>query len=112
MATSTFPGHVWRAEAVPETISAAVRAAVTVSARLGVACTEPTVLADGANVIIHLRPAPVVAKVPASTPAVRPDPAARLQRELDVAAFLIQAGIPVMPPPLGFPRRSSTARGR
>jgi hypothetical protein len=98
---------------VPETIpAAAVRAAVTVSARLGVACTEPTVLADGANVIIHLRPAPVVAKVPASTPAVRPDPAARLQRELDVAAFLIGAGIPVMPPASELPATVQHGEGQ
>jgi hypothetical protein len=29
--------------------------------------TEPAVLADGANVVVHLQPAPVVAKVAAST---------------------------------------------
>jgi Ser/Thr protein kinase RdoA (MazF antagonist) len=83
--------------------SAAVRAAVSVAARLGVVSTEPAVLADGANVIVHLRPAPVVAKVAASTPAVRPDVAAWLQRELDVSLFLEQAGIPVMTPARNIP---------
>ena len=58
------------------------------AARLGVRCTDPVILADGANVIVYLSPAPVVAKVAASTPAVRPEPAAWLQRELDVTRFL------------------------
>jgi Ser/Thr protein kinase RdoA (MazF antagonist) len=84
---------------VPISVSAAAaRAAVSVAARLGVACTEPVVLADGANVIVHLRPSPVVAKVAASTPAVRADVAAWLQRELDAAGYLASAGIPVLVP--------------
>jgi Ser/Thr protein kinase RdoA (MazF antagonist) len=77
---------------------AAARAAVAAAARLGVACAEPAVLADGANVIIHLSPAPVVAKVAASTRAVRPDAATWLQRELDLALFLTRAGAPVIAP--------------
>jgi hypothetical protein len=76
---------------------AAVSAAVKVAACLGIASTEPVVLADGANVIVHLLPSPVVAKVAASTPEVRPDSAAWLQRELDVATFLTAAGAPVLP---------------
>jgi len=84
---------------VPLTVAAtAVRAALSVAAGLGVACAEPEVLADGANVIVRLAPSPVVAKVAASTPAVRKDAAAWLQRELDLALFLAGAGIPVMPP--------------
>jgi len=67
------------------------------AARLGVTCAEPAVLADGANVVVHLSPSPVVAKVAASTPAIR-DAAAWLQRELDVALFLTLAGAPVVPP--------------
>ena len=73
-------------------------AAVKVAASLGMPGTDPVILADGANVIVHLSPAPVVAKVAASTAAVRPDPAAWLQRELDVAGFLAGRGIPVMTP--------------
>jgi Ser/Thr protein kinase RdoA (MazF antagonist) len=76
----------------------ATRAAVSVAARLGVACTDPVVLADGANVVVHLTPSPVVAKVAASTPAVRADVSAYLQRELDMAAYLARAGIPVLSP--------------
>jgi hypothetical protein len=73
-------------------------AAVKVAASLGVHATDPVILADGANVIVHLSPAPVVAKVAASTPAVRPDNVAWLQRELDVVQFLAARGVPVMAP--------------
>ena len=79
----------------PETLAAA---AVKVAASLGVHAADPLILADGANVIVHLSPAPVVAKVAASTPAVRPDNAAWLQRELDVVRFLADRGVPVMTP--------------
>ena len=81
-----------------KTALAATRAAVQVAARLGLAGAEPEVLADGANVIVHLRPAPVVAKVAASTVEVRPDPGAWLQRDLDLARFLHGAAIPVIQP--------------
>jgi hypothetical protein len=74
-------------------------AAVKVAAGLGVHSRDPVVLADGANVIVHLSPAPVVAKVAASTTAVRPS-ATWLQRELDVVGFLAGRGVPVMTPPL------------
>src|ERR1700684_1482754 len=77
---------------------AAVGAAVKVAAGLGIASTDPVVLADGANVIVHLQPSPVVAKVAASTREVRADSAAWLRRELDVAPFLTVAGPPVLPP--------------
>jgi Ser/Thr protein kinase RdoA (MazF antagonist) len=82
----------------PTIQDAAVRAAVTVAARFGLIATEPVVLADGANIVVHLRPAPVVAKVAASTPAVRRDNQDWLQRELDVSAFLAAQGAPVVPP--------------
>jgi hypothetical protein len=89
---------------VPLTLSAAAaRAAVSVAARLGVVCAAPVVLADGANVVIHLSPSPVVAKVAASTPAVRADVAAWLQRELDLAAYLAGAGLPVLAPSCEVP---------
>jgi Phosphotransferase enzyme family len=83
--------------------AAAARAAVSVAAGLGVACAEPVVLADGANVIVHLSPSPVVAKVAASTTAVRADGAAWLQRELEVARFLTRSGAPVLAPSCEVP---------
>jgi hypothetical protein len=79
-----------------------VAAAVKVAASLGVHSSDPVVLADGANVVVHLRPAPVVAKVAASTTAVRPA-ASWLQRELDVVHFLSGRGAPVMTPSPEFP---------
>ena len=87
-------------------------AAVKVAASLGVHGTDPVILADGANVIVHLRPAPVVAKVAASTPAVRPDDAAWLQRELDIARFLAGRGVPVMTPSPEVPPPSTTVTAR
>ena len=78
--------------------AAAAEAAVKVAASLGVRGTDPVILADGANVIVHLSPAPVVAKVAASTTALRPEPAAWLQRELDVTGFLAGRGIPAVVP--------------
>ena len=84
---------------MPDSVpAAAVRAAVKVAAGLGVSGFEPVVLADGANVIVHLRPSPVVAKVAASTTAVRIETDAWLQRELNVVEFLAAAGVPVMTP--------------
>jgi Ser/Thr protein kinase RdoA (MazF antagonist) len=83
---------------IPTIQDAAVCAAVTVAAGFGITATEPAVLADGANIVVHLRPAPVVAKIAASTPAVRRDNQDWLQRELDVSAFLAAQGEPVVPP--------------
>jgi Ser/Thr protein kinase RdoA (MazF antagonist) len=80
------------------TAAAAAAAAVRVAARFSLACAEPAVLADGANVIVHLAPAPVVAKVAASTREVRPDPDRWLQRELGLASWLQAAGVPVAEP--------------
>jgi Ser/Thr protein kinase RdoA (MazF antagonist) len=89
---------------VPLTVSAAAAsAAESVAASLGLVCAEPVVLADGANVVIHLSPSPVVAKVAASTAAVRADVGAWLQRELDLAAYLAGVGMPVLAPSCEVP---------
>ena len=66
--------------------AAAARAAVSAAASLGVTATEPVVLADGANVIVHLRPSPVVAKVAASIPAFLARPQTLLS-DADVSAL-------------------------
>lgn len=73
-------------------VAQAVAAAVAV-----VPSDDPVVLADGANVVVHLRPSPVVAKVAATTHLVR-EPQAWLERELALASFLAGAGIPVVRP--------------
>ena len=78
-------------------VAQAVADATAVAATLGVRCEAPVVLADGANVVVHLRPAPVVAKVAATTHLVR-EPADWLARELRLAARLVEAGVPVVAP--------------
>lgn len=93
------------------TSAAAARAAVAVAAGFGIGCTDPEILADGANVIVRLAPSPVVAKVAASTTGVRPDAAASLQRELDAALFLTGKGAPAMPPSAEAPPITHSADG-
>jgi phosphotransferase family enzyme len=92
--------------------TAAAQAAVAVAARFGVACTNPVVLADGANVVIWLNPAPVVAKVAASTTSVRPQVTAWLQRELELAEYLLAAQLPVVPPSPEVPRYVHESAGQ
>jgi Ser/Thr protein kinase RdoA (MazF antagonist) len=55
------------------------------------------VLHDGSNLLLHLRPAPVVARVAAVVADVRRGPAWQL-REVQVAGRLASAGAPVVPP--------------
>jgi len=95
-----------------DTSAAAARAAVSAAAGFGIGCTDPVILADGANVIVHLTPSPVVAKVASSSAAIRPDAAASLQRELDVALFLTGEGAPVMPPSREVPATTHRADGQ
>lgn len=77
---------------------AAVSAAVAVAEAHGVRVREPVVPNDSFNLRIHLRPAPVVARVPTVTALGRPDPADALAREAAVVTFLHAAGAPVVPP--------------
>jgi hypothetical protein len=104
------PGDEARLGAEPGPAVAA-RAAVSAAAALGVTGVEPVILADGANVIVHLAPSPLVAKVPASTTAVRPGIGAWLARELDLAGFLTAAGAPVMAPSAEVPATVHHADG-
>lgn len=93
------------------TSAAAARAAAAVAAGFGITPAEPLILSDGANVIVHLSPSPVVAKVAATTMLVRPDVAAWLQRELDVVSFLARANAPVLAPSAEIPATTHTAGG-
>ena len=89
----------------------AVAAAVAAAAALGVTGVEPMVLADGSNVIIHLAPSPLVAKVPGSSSTVRRGIDGWLGRELDLACFLAAAGAPVMTPSAEVPAVVHHAEG-
>ncbi|WP_053735901.1 phosphotransferase [Nocardia sp. NRRL S-836] len=83
--------------------SAAVRAAVSLAATHGIATADPVVLKDGSNVIVHLRPAPVVARVAARTALVRPSVAGHFGRDLAISAFLAARGVPVVTPSAELP---------
>jgi hypothetical protein len=64
----------------------------------GLAPRNVAVLADSSNVLVHLAPAPVVARVATTTALIRPEPREWLAREIDVADFLASRGAPVVPP--------------
>ena len=70
----------------------AVAAATAAGRDLGLTVTEPRVLYDVFSVLVHLRPAPVVVRVPTVLPrtvAADPDSQAAQQRaELSVAGWL------------------------
>jgi hypothetical protein len=76
----------------------ALGAAVAVAEVQGLRFSVPAVLAaEGSNLLVHLRPAPVVARVPTAIAAVRPG-RAHLTREVAVAGFLAVRGAPVVAP--------------
>lgn len=81
----------------------AVRAAVAVARDFGLSSTDPVVLADGSNVLVHLRPAPVVARVATLTAELRPGVAAWLARDIEVSAYVAGRGVPVVPPSVDPP---------
>jgi len=76
--------------------AAAIADAVAVGRSLGLAIDAPAVLSDSLNLIIHLRPSPVIARVATRTALVRSPEA--LGDSLSLAAFLAAAGLPVAPP--------------
>ncbi|GGU25734.1 hypothetical protein GCM10010178_17400 [Lentzea flava] len=80
-----------------------MRAAVSLAATHGVVATDPVVLKDGSNVLVHLRPAPVVARIAKRTALVRPSVAGHLARDLSVSAFLASRGVPVVAPSAELP---------
>jgi hypothetical protein len=78
--------------------SRALAAALAVTETHGLRCAEPVVLKDRANLMVHLQPAPVVARMATTTALVRPAAAEFLARDLAVATFLVSRGAPVVPP--------------
>ncbi len=75
----------------------ALNAAVAVAAAHGVTASDPVVLRDQLNVLVHLRPAPVVARVAGTIARVRPGEG-WLRREISVAGHLARSGAPVVAP--------------
>jgi hypothetical protein len=76
----------------------AVSAAVSVAREHGLTCSTPEVLADGSNVLVHLPPAPVIARVATTTALVRRPIERWMALDLDIAGFLTAQGLPVVPP--------------
>ena len=74
----------------------AVAAAVAVAARHGIPADQPHVLWDSNNTVVHMYPAPVVAKVAANERDR--EGAGALSRELAVAAHVAPLGAPVAEP--------------
>lgn len=81
----------------------AVAAAVAAAGARGVRAAEPAVLHNSCNLLVHLRPAPVVARVATATALVRPDVAAWLSRDLAIADHLVKAGVPAVAPSAELP---------
>jgi hypothetical protein len=81
----------------------AAAAATAIATAHGLRVEDPAVLAQGYAVRVHLRPAPVVARVSTITALLRTPIESWLGRELDVAAFLAGRGAPVVPPSDALP---------
>lgn len=81
----------------------ALAATVTLARRHGLRVTEPRVLNDLFSLMVHLRPAPVVARVATCMPRLRSPISDWLEREIRVAGFLEGQGVPVAPPSRELP---------
>ena len=73
----------------------ALAAASTVASAHGLKLDEAVVIYSGSNVLVHLRPAPVVARVMTGTVALHDDPRRWLEREVAVLEFLAPSGLAV-----------------
>ena len=76
----------------------ALAAAQAVAREHGVACDEAVRIAAGSNVLVHLKPAPVVARVMTGTAILHDDVEQWLAREVAVGAFLAERTDLVVPP--------------
>jgi aminoglycoside phosphotransferase (APT) family kinase protein len=81
----------------------ALAAARAVAAERGVECDGAEVLSAGSNVLVWLRPSPVVARVMTGTVVLHDDPERWLRREVGVTEFLAPIGLAVRPSPLIAP---------
>jgi hypothetical protein len=78
--------------------AASLAAAQAVAREHGVACDEAVRIAAGSNVLVHLKPAPVVARVMSGTAVLHRDAEQWLAREVAVGAFLAERTDLVVPP--------------
>jgi hypothetical protein len=83
--------------------SRALLAACTVAAGHDLPCERAAVVYAGSNVLVHLRPSPVVARVMTGTVALHDDPERWLSREVAVLSYLAPFCLAVAPSPLLAP---------
>ena len=87
--------------ALAETRARALRASEAVARRHGIDSVEPAILQDWNDTIVHLQPAPIVARV--RTSWVESDGRETAERELAVVAFAAARNAPVVPPTIDPP---------
>jgi Phosphotransferase enzyme family len=80
-----------------------LEAALSLARAHGLAVEEPVVLRDLSNLLVHLRPSPVVARVATTTATARGGGLEWLTREVEVAGFLVAHGAPVVAPAAELP---------
>jgi hypothetical protein len=81
----------------------ALAAATAIAAGYGLARDEALVICSRSNVLVHLHPAPVVARVMTGTVALHDDPSTWLAREISVLEFLAPSDLAVAPSPVIAP---------
>jgi hypothetical protein len=88
----------------PDSVTtAAIHAARAVAADHGIDCRQAEVVHAGSNVMVRLRPAPVLARVMTGTVVLHDDPRRWLEREVAVLLFLDPFDLAVRPSPLIAP---------
>jgi hypothetical protein len=78
--------------------ASALLAAQAVARHHGVDCDEAVTIAAGSNVLVHLKPAPIVARVMTGTALLHEDVEQWLAREVAVGAFAAERSDLVVPP--------------
>ena len=81
----------------------AVEVVVAQARENGLRVEEPTVLNDLFSLMVHLKPAPVVARVATCMPRLRTPISDWLEREIAVTTFLSEQGAPVVAPTRELP---------
>ncbi|KNB50749.1 aminoglycoside phosphotransferase family protein [Streptomyces caatingaensis] len=89
----------------------AVALATRAGRRLGLRAGEPRVLHDVFSVLVHLAPDPVVVRVPTVALTPPAELAAKQRRELAVAGWLADTGVPVVGPSPLVPREPAEVDG-
>ncbi|OKH45755.1 aminoglycoside phosphotransferase [Calothrix sp. HK-06] len=80
----------------------AVRAACEIAENNSITFDKPIILSNQSNVLIHLHPTSVVARVATTTGTVRKGDA-WLKREVAVSTYLAENGAPIIPPSTQLP---------